>query len=415
MDNTGAGMRPPSLTQPLVSLASISTEHFRPSPLTLDWLYSLPLPPGCPVQPFPQTSEDWALVEQYRLLCQGLTVMAEYERERARRQQRGEDPDAQPWDPRTSSDPAVVFAAECLFNGPDWVESEDHASSPSEHDDAAYEPIDSPSQAADAAFLGVLSAVQQQQQRNASSSSSTTFTTSIPLSLSDLTALSSALPLSSASSQPAQSLSPSQIPADGILSDSALSPASLPSLMSAIAELEQCVARLSLEASEARRLQRRMRGAVVAASAANAGAAGEAEAEGAKKKGKNRKKKKKVAAAPASLAPPPPAVAAPPAPKQREGAGGDDSDLLNALHSVSMLDRRADEYRERLRVLKEQIHHHAAIADRLASSAVVSAPSSPAGQGTNGHVHAHVHGSVEGEAFEEYEEEEEEEEEVEVN
>lgn len=253
-----------------------------------------------------------------------------------------------------SSDPAVVFAAECLFNGPDWVESEDHASSPSEHDDAAYEPIDSPSQAADAAFLGVLSAVQQQQQRNASSSSSSTFTTSIPLSLSDLTALSSALPLSSSSSQPAQSLSPSQIPADGILSDSALSPASLPSLMSAIAELEQCVARLSLEASEARRLQRRMRGAVGAASAAGvgAGAAGEGEAEAGKKKGKNRKKKKKVPAA-SAVAPPPPAVAPPPAPKQREaGAGADDSDLLNALHSVSMLDRRADEYRERLRVLK---------------------------------------------------------------
>ncbi|BGP06917.1 hypothetical protein JCM10049v2_002747 [Rhodotorula toruloides] len=408
MDNTGAGIRPPSLTQPLVSLASISTEHFRPSPLTLDWLYSLPLPPGCPVQPFPQTSEDWALVEQYRLLCQGLTVMAEYERERARRQQRGEDPDAQPWDPRTSDDPAVVFAAECLFNGPDWVESEDHASSPSEHDDAAYEVIDSPSQAADAAFLGVLSAVQQQQQRNASSSSSTSFTTSIPLSLSDLTALSSALPLSSSSSsQPPQThLSPSQIPADGILSDSALSPASLPSLMSAIAELEQCVARLSLEASEARRLQRRMRGAVVGASAANVGAVGDGEAEAAKKKGKNRKKKKKVAPAPPPPPPLPPAVPAPPAPKQREGAGGDDSDLLNALHSVSMLDRRADEYRERLRVLKEQIHHHAAIADRLASSAAVSAPNSPAGQGANGH--AHVHGDVDGEGFEEYEEEEEE-------
>jgi hypothetical protein len=121
--------------------------------------------------------------------------------------------------------------------------------------------------------------------------------------------------------------------------------------MSAIAELEQCVARLSLEASEARRLQRRMRGAVTAASV---GAAGGGEGEAAKKKGKNRKKKKKVAAV-SSPAPPPaiPAPAVPPVVQgPREGAGGGDSDLLNALHSVSMLDRRADEYRERLRVLK---------------------------------------------------------------
>lgn len=117
MDSTsaGAGIPPPSLTQPLVSLATLDPTSFSPSPLTLDWLYSLPLPPGCPVQPFPQTSQDWALVEQYRLLCQGLTVMAEYERERSRRQQRGEDPDAQPWDPRSEYRAPRVRSGDALL------------------------------------------------------------------------------------------------------------------------------------------------------------------------------------------------------------------------------------------------------------------------------------------------------------
>jgi len=68
----------------------------------------------------------------------------------------------------------------------------------------------------------------------------------------------------------------------------------------------------------------------------------------------------------------------------------EDRELMKALESVSLLDKRADEYRERLKILKvsllssqshsehirltcfdvdqEQIQHHAALADALASS-----------------------------------------------
>ncbi|KWU41298.1 hypothetical protein RHOSPDRAFT_27725 [Rhodotorula sp. JG-1b] len=257
--------------------------------------------------------------------------------------------------------------------------------------------------------------------------------------------------------------------ANGILSDStdplSLGPASLPSLMAAISELEQCVARLSLEASEARSLQRRMRdelGAPPAITAAGAGgdtayggegggAGGEERLRAAmeKKKMRNKKKKdkKKAKAAAAAAAEEEEAAlsqqqqqqvaatetgddGAEPASTEESGnataaaaANGvghmdhslsashgqtptaatgeqasqhkkEDGELIKALQSVSMLDRRADEYRERLRVLKEQIHHHAALADALAASSSSPASSSAipahAAQSHSGY-HPHQH------------------------
>jgi hypothetical protein len=216
--------------------------------------------------------------------------------------------------------------------------------------------------------------------------------------------------------------------ANGILSDStdplSLGPASLPSLMAAISELEQCVARLSLEASEARSLQRRMRDELGAPPSAGGdlaygageggGAGGEERLRAAleKKKMRNKKKKdkKKAKAAAAAVAAEeaalsqqqqlaatemgdavhasggngpesasseengdagaaaaaadgadhsdhslstshgqgPMAAAGEPASHHKK----EDGELIKALQSVSMLDRRADEYRERLRVLK---------------------------------------------------------------
>lgn len=291
--------------------------------------------------------------------------------------------------------------------------------------------------------------------------------------------------------------------ANGILSDStdplSLGPASLPSLMAAISELEQCVARLSLEASEARSLQRRMRDELGAPPTAAAGAdlaaygevgevaGGEERLRAAleKKKMRNKKKKdkKKAKAAAAAVAAAEAEVAHSQSQQEQplaasvtrdddaesassEENGGDsgtaaaaaadgadhpdhllsavahgqapmaageqasqhkkeDGELIKALQSVSMLDRRADEYRERLRVLKvrsrgcfflslfapvsfsertsaepndpacvlqEQIHHHAALADALAASS--SSPSSslaiPA-HAAPAHSHHHHH------------------------
>lgn len=206
-------------------------------------------------------------------------------------------------------------------------------------------------------------------------------------------------------------------PLNGILSDSsdplALGPASLPSLMAAISELEQCVARLSLEASEARSLQRRMRdelgsgGGQQQQQITQGGGQDERERVALeKKKARNKKKKDKkrakaalVAAAaggdltasggesdsatghghlgaagsdsvpaggdlfaPADssrsieLQQPPVPVATTLAVdsdgKQQQHQKKEDGELIKALQSVSMLDRRADEYRERLRVLK---------------------------------------------------------------
>lgn len=210
--------------------------------------------------------------------------------------------------------------------------------------------------------------------------------------------------------------------ANGILSDStdplSLGPASLPSLMAAISELEQCVARLSLEASEARSLQRRMRdelgpppsvGDLAYGEGEGGSAGGEERLRAAleKKKMRNKKKKDKKKAKAAAAAAAAEAEAAFSQQEQQlaasetrdDGAESasseenghasaaavpdsvdhsdhslsalhgqasttaaagepasqhkkEDGELIKALQSVSMLDRRADEYRERLRVLK---------------------------------------------------------------
>lgn len=62
--------------------AATSTSPYVPRPESIAFLYSLPLPPGVTSQPQPRTQQDWALVEQYRLLCQSLTVLGDYERAR---------------------------------------------------------------------------------------------------------------------------------------------------------------------------------------------------------------------------------------------------------------------------------------------------------------------------------------------
>lgn len=495
-------------TAPVPSLSTIDRRSFVPSDETRAWLHSLPLPPGCASQPIPQTPGDWALVEQYRLLVHGLTVLGEYERERRRREQAGEDPFAREWDPRSASgalhcslmsltdlgtaphtacdNPAVISAVESLFK--DVFPSPSSTSSlpptiPLDQSAAPHGIDTRAGEATNAAYLGALSAVQaalggsaagvlrprgvSPSSRSSSSSgaapgaagggarpgssTSTAPTTvdygsgggiggghssasirldpatgdmiaSLPLSVSDLASL---------PSHP----DPSQIPADGILADhlpldlSALvaggggagagGPASLPSLIGAIAELEQCVARLSLEANEARTLQKTLRMEMAARSgggggggSAGGGAAAPGSARAAAKKKKRKAKKRAAAdaaasasaaasapgtiatghaaaAADASTGPPAASMtgdealvsglsgraddccsecgeshAAPPHPHDAaaaaaaESAGGlgvtawEDGELMKALQSVSQLDRRADEYRERLRVLK---------------------------------------------------------------
>ncbi|GAA5911415.1 hypothetical protein JCM8208_005053 [Rhodotorula glutinis] len=538
---------------------------FVPWPSTREWLYSLPLPPGCTAQPEPQTPEDWALVEQYRLLVNGLVVLGEYERERRRREHRGEDPFATAWDPRTCNDPVVLAAVDSLVKDT-WPGSPglDAAFPARDASGALLLGPDAPYES-DAAYLGALSAVQaalggsaagvlrprgsspstattasshssraphhhqRPQPRSASSSSSAAaafhddystaassaapsfrldpatgdMIASLPLSLSDLASL---------PSHSALALDPSQIPADGILADhlplDLTGPASLPSLMGAIAELEQCVARLSLEANEARTLQKTLRMEMAARTSGAGGGAGAAEggaapgaARAAAKKKKRKAKKRAAAEAAAAAAsaassgqphehehehehehdegddefddePQPPLTrdealvsglsgrvddccsecgeshaavpphhagagassgAAPLVTGSGAGSGGsiiagsahravgvgawEDGELMKALQSVSQLDRRADEYRERLRVLKEQIHHHAALADSLAA-----APPSTNGHGRGALVQGQLAGEgvaeglwpvdAEGDMYELDEEEEEEEEEM---
>lgn len=253
---------------------------------------------------------------------------------------------------------------------------------------------------------------------------------SLPLSLSDLASLPSHSGLAALGD-----LDPAQIPPDGILADhlplDLSGPASLPSLMGAIAELEQCVARLSLEANEARTLQKTLRLEMAArtagrgrggAAGAGAGAGGGPGAARAAAKKQRRKAKKRAAAeAEASAAAAAAAAASSGSPHAREhgdddelddehaqapltrdealvsglsgraddccsecgeshaaappshapapassviagsahralGVGAwEDGELMKALQSVSQLDRRADEYRERLRVLKVRL------------------------------------------------------------
>ncbi|GAA5945564.1 hypothetical protein JCM3775_002634 [Rhodotorula graminis] len=529
---------------------------FVPSPSTREWLYSLPLPPGCTTQPEPQTPEDWALVEQYRLLVNGLVVLGEYERERRRRESRGEDPFATAWDPRTCSNPVVLAAVDSLVKDA-WPGLD--TASPAHAASSAPQAGTAATLETDAAYLGALSAVQaalggsaagvlrgrgsspstattasshssraphhhphqRPQARSSSSSSSAAATTfhddystpassaapsfrldpatgdmiaSLPLSLSDLASL---------PSHSALALDPSQIPADGILADhlplDLSGPASLPSLMGAIAELEQCVARLSLEANEARTLQKTLRMEMAARTSGGGGAGAGAAPGAARAAAKKQKRKAKKRAAAEAAAAATAAAASPGQPHEHEhdehddehddqpqapmtrdealvsglsgrvddccsecgeshaavpphhagagagaatgpsalvpgsGAGSgasiigeaahravgvgawEDGELMKALQSVSQLDRRADEYRERLRVLKEQIHHHAALADSLAA-----APPSTNGHGRGALVQSQLAGEgvaeglwpvdAEGDMYELDEEEEEEEE-----
>ncbi|BGP14828.1 hypothetical protein JCM10213_002733 [Rhodosporidiobolus nylandii] len=488
---------PPSRPPPVDYAQSRAYQSFHPSRDTLHWLYTLPLPPGVTEQPLPQTPEDWALVEQYRLLCQGLLVMGEFERERRRRMDRGEDPWAD-WDPRDSNNPLIIDAAHSLFkhdlaqhaagtdpsrlfysnaylhpspgsgyppqayadgygegqDGGEYYSDEEYSYGSDEaHPDLDRE-RDGQSDYAEDEFEG--------EEGDDGVEILSTHTYDFP-TLETLQSFASASPLDPSALPLSLDLSTLTLDGNALAGLAAGEgggeggPASLPSLMAAIAELEQCVARLSLEATEARNLQKSLRDEMSSRqaalpappSAAEMGAAGgmtpgvakvlrQLQAQAAGPAGARRKVKgakavsvpsrsrlppsvlKEIAAAQRASSQPSSAPAAspapvpqqpqqlPPQPQQPEcdcpdclassslppsppaGAGGEvalngqdgqqqkaweDGELMKALQSVSMLDRRADEYRERLRVLKEQIHHHAALADALAAPTNSSAPS----------------------------------------
>ncbi|GAA5820285.1 hypothetical protein JCM11491_005562, partial [Sporobolomyces phaffii] len=350
---------------------------FVPLPETIAFLYSLPLPPGVASQPQPASQQDWALVEQYRLLCQSLHVLAEYERAR-----------------RAEGLPAVEWHDLAL---------------PAPPPPPPAPPRPAPPPPRPAVSSSHNNAVAQLSESLSSfPSSSFTFTSSGSLADGSL-ALDLSLPLDL---------------------DAESGPASLPSLMSAISELEHCVARLSLEANEARNLQRSLRTEMATRQSSSSASGGSA-----KKNGKKTAKPPPAAVAPAAAAPAPVVAAAErssfyaagTAPEQLEyerdleheyeqlqlqadaavahatalerrhdhhgpssasGSGTgtglgvkawEDRELMKALESVSMLDKRADEYRERLKILKEQIHHHAALADALASQS--SSPSNRSSKG----------------------------------
>ncbi|GAA5946900.1 hypothetical protein JCM3765_002067 [Sporobolomyces pararoseus] len=339
-------------------------QPFVPLPETIAFLYSLPLPPGVTSQPQPQSQQDWALVEQYRLLCQSLHVLAEYER--ARRAE-GLEP--------------VHFQDLQLPSSNQLPPPPPPPSAPVPHHRSIHEELSSHNAVA-----------QLSQSLSSFPSSSFTFTSSGSLADGSLS-LDLSLPLDL---------------------DSTSGPASLPSLMSAISELEHCVARLSLEANEARNLQRSLRTEMATRQTGNGntnGAGGNGGKNSAKKNGKKTAKNNnsgvvqgQITAAGAGgiievgdqydhdqyrldleyqheqLQKTANEVVA--AANGGGGASGsglgvkswEDRELLKALESVSMLDKRADEYRERLKILKEQIHHHAALADALASQS--SSPSS---------------------------------------
>ncbi|GAA5861394.1 hypothetical protein JCM8547_006116 [Rhodosporidiobolus lusitaniae] len=461
----------------------IDFSSFQPSQDTVQWLYTLPLPPGCNSQPLPTTPEDWALVEQYRLLCQGLLVMGEFERERRRRMDNGEDPWGD-WDPRESGNPTIISAAQSLFKH-DLAQHGDSAfrfpypfssSYPSQHPYPSADPEISydddfySEDGVEGDFDGDNAVLATHTYDFPSLETLQSFASASPL---DPSALPLSLDLSSLT------LGPNgigEVGEDG-------TPASLPSLMAAIAELEQCVARLSLEATEARNLQKTLREEMATRHHSQNGAAGGGPAQlqakeqqsgpaaaalaGLARAGlKPMKRKVKggrvVSVSSRSRLPPslqkqkmvqPPSAApvatngnrddsetgsvcghahctdcgshlspsASPEPSDAGSDGGayhsppylplptveavaaaaaadsaqaaervaraqqaavaagqagsaaagkawEDGELMKALQSVSMLDRRADEYRERLRVLKEQIHHHAAFADTLAAT-----------------------------------------------
>ncbi|GAA6063254.1 hypothetical protein JCM10212_003617 [Sporobolomyces blumeae] len=483
--------RPPlSTTLPPPSSSSPSSSSFVPSKETLAWLFSLPLPPGVSHQPQPRTPQDWALVEQYRLLCQSLAVLGDYER--ARRADGLEPvqwhhlcldlaPPPPSFPPPVSDDAYSAEAREIAKLLPSLAAASaaaaGHAPSPRAAVlDTPVAPIGRDDDDDDAAAVAHLS-----ESLAAFPSSSFTFSSSGSLADGSLS-LDLSLPLDL---------------------DASTGPASLPSLMSAISELEHCVARLSLEANEARNLQKSLRsemanrhardrttiaGSAPWAAAAHAagdpgqanavargragagrhggprsGAAGGQAPLSAKQHGKKPEKRPSYDEDDARLGGTTSrgdrsgergasrALTAASADRQHSfeshcedcgdetstedwlnfkdyedekpwvstngegrftengdggarestsehagangnevGAGSmvakasvgvragevgglgvkawEDRELMKALESVSMLDKRADEYRERLRILKEQIHHHAALADALASS-----------------------------------------------
>ncbi|GAA5982347.1 hypothetical protein JCM11641_002019 [Rhodosporidiobolus odoratus] len=516
-------------------LALSHTQSCVPTRDTLSWLYTLPLPPGVTDQPLPQTPHDWALVEQYRLLCQGLLVMGEFERERQRRVDRGEDPWAD-WDPRESNNPLVISAAHSLFKHDLAQQQQQYAGYPPSYpppfppsfptssfdddayvteDDEAYLEVDAQLRglAAQGAFPGPHK-IPTADDETVLSTQTFDFPT-----LETLQSFASASPLD-----------PSALPLSldlsalaGTVEGAEGGPASLPSLMAAIAELEQCVARLSLEATEARNLQKSLREEMasrisqakaaglqppqeqvdepeVAGSegettsavtqevakvlsklvAQSGGIAGGGSGGGKKAIGGGGRKKvpgaKAVSVPSRSRLPPhvlaeitaaqqrssaasanPPASATPqsqsqPRPRMPQDEqpqpidpsfpafppppnpecdcpsclaaystapvsgislgefnpedvkSWEDGELMKALQSVSMLDRRADEYRERLRVLKEQIHHHAALADALTPSAATAAAQQSALASTDGHPvqHQQQHQQAEYESQDQY-------------
>ncbi|GAA5881357.1 hypothetical protein JCM16303_000144 [Sporobolomyces ruberrimus] len=362
---------------------------FVPLPETIAFLYSLPLPPGVASQPQPQSQQDWALVEQYRLLCQSLSVLGEYERAR-----RAEGMEPVEWQ-------------DLKLPSPPSPNSLPPPPPPAPH---SQPPPPAPSNQSIHSELSNHNAVAQLSQSLSSfPSSSFTFTSSGSLADGSLS-LDLSLPLDL---------------------DSTSGPASLPSLMSAISELEHCVARLSLEANEARNLQRSLRSEMATRqTTTNGGQSGNlvnGKAGGGSGNSSAKKNGKKTAKNQESTNPPHSQGGGGNAPQsnnydhdryqldleyqheqlQKQAnevvaaatkgnpsgstSGGlgvkswEDRELMKALESVSMLDKRADEYRERLKILKEQIHHHAALADALASQS--SSPSNRSHGGKNGHAH----------------------------
>lgn len=319
-----------------------------PLPETIAFLYSLPLPPGVSSQPQPQSQQDWALVEQYRLLCQSLNVLAEYERAR-----RAEGLEPVEW---RDLDLSLTRAAPAPAPPP--------------------APRPPPQRSIHEELSSHNAVAQLSQSLSSFPSSSFTFTSSGSLADGSLS-LDLSLPLDL---------------------DASSGPASLPSLMSAISELEHCVARLSLEANEARNLQRSLRTEMATrqqSHQAPATGTGGGSANGGKSAASAKKNGKKSIKHPAPLAggdgvgydvdqyqldlelqheqlerQANEVVHA--ATNASLGGGGgasgsassatglgvkswEDRELMKALESVSMLDKRADEYRERLKILKVSI------------------------------------------------------------
>lgn len=70
-------------------------KDYIPAQTTVNWLASLPLPPNA-VSTTPTSKQDWQLVECYRILVEAITLLGEWERERLASQARA-------WDERSMS------------------------------------------------------------------------------------------------------------------------------------------------------------------------------------------------------------------------------------------------------------------------------------------------------------------------